>query len=59
MCGEPILEVGNPVWSKAGISYSMAIMHMIGGWAKEQNDNGASEKHTWQPALELYKGGGN
>ena len=38
---DPILDVGNPVWSKAGISYSMAIMDMIDGWAKEQNDNGA------------------
>ena len=38
---EPILGYGGPFWTKAGLSYGMAILDMIDHWTNERNDDGA------------------
>ena len=38
---EPILGYGSPFWTKAGLSYAMAILDMIERWTNERNDDGA------------------
>ena len=38
---EPFLGQGNPSWTKASLSYAMAIMGLIDVWTNERNHDGA------------------
>ena len=38
---KPILGYGSPCWTKAGLTYAMAIMDIIEHWTNERNDDGA------------------